>query len=133
MRTWSLPVLAAGALLLSLHTTRLHAQGTSGAVTGKISAADTRAPLGDARVVVVGTAIEVVTNAQGDYRIAAVRPGRIQLTVYRIGYRSSSDTITVTAGGTATKNFALEVSRTQLSEVVVTGTTGNQERRAQPA
>jgi TonB-linked SusC/RagA family outer membrane protein len=134
MRQWfsSLRLARAALLLVTISGPAL-AQGTTGTVTGRVVASDTKAPLGDARLVVVGTAIEVVTNAQGDYRLTTVRPGRVQLTVYRIGYRSRSDTITVTAGETATRNFELAPSRTQLSEVVVTGTTGNQERRAQPA
>lgn len=106
---------------------------STGSVSGRVLASDTKLPLADARIVVVGTAVEVVTNAQGEYRIAVIRPGRLQLTAYRIGYQSTGDTVTVTAGVTATRDFSLNVSRALLSEVVVTGTTGNQERRAQPA
>ncbi|MES2525178.1 MAG: SusC/RagA family TonB-linked outer membrane protein [Gemmatimonadota bacterium] len=109
------------------------AQAGQTTVIGKVTASDGGAPLADARVVVVGTAIQVVTNTQGEYRIQTAQPGRVQLTVYRIGYQSKVDTVTAPAGGTATLNFVLQQSRTQLSEIVVTGTTGNQQRRAQPA
>lgn len=123
----------AGIALSLCAATTGFAQTASGSIGGRVLATDTKLPLAAARVVVVGTTIEVVTNEQGEYRIAVIRPGRIQLTAYRIGYQSFSDTVTVAAGGSATRDFSLNVSRALLSEVVVTGTTGNQERRAQPA
>lgn len=124
-------LLAACALLGG--TTPLAAQGATGSVTGTVTSRDTRAPILEARVVVLGTAIEVSTNANGEFRIPAVRAGRAQLSVFKVGYRASTDTVTVTAGQTATLNLSMAASLTQLTDVVVTGTAGNQERRAQAA
>jgi TonB-linked SusC/RagA family outer membrane protein len=105
----------------------------TGSVAGKVVDRASSQPVADARVFVTGTALEVSTNAQGDYRLANVRPGRAQIVVLRLGYRASQDTVTVVAGQTTTKNFELSQSLTTLADVVVTGTAGNQERRAQSA
>ncbi|HEY7567896.1 MAG TPA: carboxypeptidase-like regulatory domain-containing protein, partial [Gemmatimonadaceae bacterium] len=105
----------------------------TGTVTGKIVDRASSQPVADARVFVTGTALEVSSNAQGDYRLVNVRPGRAQIVVLRLGYRAAQDTVTVVAGQTLTKNFELSQSLTTLADVVVTGTAGNQERRAQAA
>ena len=105
----------------------------TGTVTGKVVDRASSQPIADARVFVTGTAIEVSTNAQGDYRLSNVRPGRAQIVVLRLGYRSSQDTLQIVAGQTITKNFELTQSLTTLADVVITGTAGNQERRAQSA
>lgn len=105
----------------------------TGTVTGKIVDRASSQPIADARVFVTGTALEVSSNAQGDYRLVNVRPGRAQIVVLRLGYRAAQDTVTVVAGQTLTKNFELSQSLTTLADVVITGTAGNQERRAQSA
>jgi TonB-linked SusC/RagA family outer membrane protein len=111
----------------------LEAQQATGVITGRITVRGTSDPLGDARVTVVGTAIAVFTNTNGEYRIAAAPVGRTQVTAYKIGYSSASDTVTVSSGQQATLNLTMAPSRVQLSEVVVTGAVGNTERRAQGA
>jgi TonB-linked SusC/RagA family outer membrane protein len=103
----------------------------TGTITGKVVDRTSSQPIADARVFVTGTALEVSTNAQGDYRLANVRPGRAQIVVLRLGYRAAQDTVQVVAGQTTTRNFELSQSLTTLADVVVTGTAGNQERRAQ--
>lgn len=105
----------------------------TGTVSGKIVDRASSQPIADARVFVTGTALEVSSNAQGDYRLVNVRPGRVQIVVLRLGYRAAQDTVTIVAGQTLTKNFELSQSLTTLADVVVTGTAGNQERRAQAA
>ncbi len=105
----------------------------TGTVSGKIVDRASSQPIADARVFVTGTALEVSSNAQGDYRIVNIRPGRTQIVVLRLGYRAAQDTVTIVAGQAITKNFDLAQSLTTLADVVVTGTAGNQERRAQAA
>jgi TonB-dependent starch-binding outer membrane protein SusC len=127
-------VLARAAAVLAFAGASLGAQGTNtGSVSGKVTLRGTDQPLVEARVVVVGTALAVYTNAQGEYRLPVVPTGPMQLTVYKVGYMAASDTVRVTAGQNSTLNLSMAVSRVQLSDVVVTGTAGNQERRAQAA
>jgi hypothetical protein len=109
------------------------AQEALGSVSGRVTDGASGAPLEDARVMIVGTTLATTTNPRGEYRIMNVRPGRVQLSVLRLGYRATSDTLQVAVGQATNKDFALTATLTTLSDVVVTGTVGNQERRAQSA
>lgn len=111
----------------------LGAQTPTGTVTGKVIDAATKLPISDVRVVVVGTQFAAPTNKDGEYRLVNVRAGAVTIGVLRIGYKSMQQPVTVVAGQTATLNFELSQSAINLSEVVVTGTAGNQERKAQSA
>lgn len=126
-------ILARAAMLVALAGVSLGAQAGTGAIAGKVTLRGTDQPLAEARVIVMGTALTVYTNAQGDYRLPAVPAGVVQVTVYKVGYQAASDTVRVMVGQSATLNLTMAVSRVQLSDVVVTGTAGNQERRAQAA
>ncbi|MBK8249828.1 MAG: SusC/RagA family TonB-linked outer membrane protein [Gemmatimonadetes bacterium] len=121
------------AFALALVISSPTAAQTGGTIAGRITDRTTGAPLADSRVVVVGTTLETITNERGEYRLLNLRPGRVQLSAMRIGYRASSDTLQVAAGQSVTKDFTLAATLTTLSDVVVTGTVGNQERKAQSA
>ena len=105
----------------------------TGTVTGKVTDAANQRPLSDVRVTVIGTALSTQTTADGDYRLTNLRPGRLTIQVFRLGYRAGGDTVRVVAGQTTTLNIALAQSLVTLSELVITGTAGNQERKAQSA
>jgi TonB-linked SusC/RagA family outer membrane protein len=109
----------------------LAAQGAN--VEGTITDAASLAPLTDAQVTVEGTRLQGVTNARGYYRIGSIPPGTITLQVRRIGYKTLSTSVTLAEGQTFTGDYALTASVVMLEEVVVTGTAGKQERRAQGA
>src|SRR5450759_5166610 len=83
--------------------------------------------------VVPGTTLEARTNSSGEYRFVSVRPGRVVIGVYRLGFKAMSDTITVVAGRPTTHDFQMTASLVTLSELVITGTAGNLERKAQAA
>ncbi|HEY9228492.1 MAG TPA: SusC/RagA family TonB-linked outer membrane protein, partial [Gemmatimonadaceae bacterium] len=107
--------------------------GQTGVIAGKVTDRATQQPIADAQVVVTGTALVTQTNKVGEYRIANVPAGRASVGVFRIGYKALGDTARVVPGQTVTINFDMVASLVTLSEVVVTGTAGNQERRAQSA
>jgi TonB-dependent starch-binding outer membrane protein SusC len=77
-----------------------------------------------------------VTNDNGVYRIvvpaAQVTGQTVAIEAGSIGYRSQTHQITLRPGN-LTQNFTLAEQAIQLDEVVVTGTAGAQERRAQAA
>ena len=73
------------------------------------------------------------TNKDGDFRLGNVRPGRTTVSAFRLGYKAVSDTVRLEAAQTVSLNMTMVASLVTLSEVVVTGTAGNQERRAQSA
>ena len=105
----------------------------TGTIVGKVTDAATQRPLGEVRVTIAGTALSTQTNSEGDYRLVNFRPGRLTVAMFRLGYKAAGDTVRVTAGQTATLNMRLTPSLVTLSELVITGTAGNQERRAQAA
>jgi iron complex outermembrane receptor protein len=96
----------------------LLAQG--GAITGKVTDQQTGEPLASARVFVVGGLTVAVTRGDGTYRLA-VAAGTQELRVSAIGYTTGRATVPVTAGGTATHDFALERAAVALEEIAVTG------------
>jgi TonB-dependent starch-binding outer membrane protein SusC len=111
----------------------LGAQAPTGTISGKVIDAATKLPISDVRVVIVGTQFAAPTNKDGEYRLVNVRTGAVTVGALRIGYKSVQNTATVVAGQTVTVNFEMATSAINLSEVVVTGTAGNQERKAQSA
>jgi TonB-linked SusC/RagA family outer membrane protein len=103
------------------------AQG--GTVTGTVTDRASNQPIVNAQVFLVGTTRGALTSEQGVYRIANVPPGQVQVRVLRIGYEAATQTADVTAGGTATVNFALAASAVQFDRVVVTATGETQRAR----
>jgi len=128
----ALALLASGSLLGSALAGQQPA--TPGAtIAGRVTDAQSHAPLIGATVQVRGTELAVVTGQDGTYRIARVPRGAQTLTVRRLGYASGTMTVTVTADGVAQGDIALAQSAANLTQVVVTGTAGAQERITQPA
>ncbi|WP_411278667.1 SusC/RagA family TonB-linked outer membrane protein [Gemmatimonas sp.] len=121
----------AAVLLIAVPSRALLAQ--TGTISGKVTDAATALPVADARVVLAGTTFEAQTNRTGDYRLTNVKPGRTGVSVFRLGYKAKRDSVIVVAGQTATLDIAMTQSVINLAELVVTGTAGNQERKAQSA
>jgi TonB-linked SusC/RagA family outer membrane protein len=102
-------------------------------ISGKVTDAQTGNPLAVANVVVQGTQLGAVTADDGTYRIAHVPLGAQTVVVRRISYAPDRRMVTLVEGATATVDFALKPSATELEAIVVTGTAGNQSRAAQGA
>jgi TonB-linked SusC/RagA family outer membrane protein len=117
------------ALILAGLPARFSAQQPqSGAsISGKVTARETNEPLSDSRVIVLGTSIFTVTNAEGRYTLRNVPPGNVEVRVLRVGYTEQKRPVTVTTGQTATLDFALDRTLVVLQEVVTTAT-GDQRR-----
>ncbi len=109
------------------------AQAQNGTLVGTVTDAGTGAPLSGATVIIGGTTLIGVTNESGEYSIANIRPGLAAVSVQRIGYQATGDTVRIGAGARVTKNFTMSATVSRLSEVVVTGVTGNTQRKAQAA
>ncbi|MEP6763632.1 MAG: carboxypeptidase-like regulatory domain-containing protein, partial [Gemmatimonadaceae bacterium] len=125
-------VLAIAATLLTLCPWSV-VRAQTGIIVGKVIDASTRQPVANARLVLSGGAVETQSNEAGDFRLANVRAGSVIVAMFRLGYKTMADTVTVVAGETVTANFQLTASLVTLTELVVTGTAGNQERKAQSA
>jgi len=99
----------------------LHAQGT-GVLTGRVLG-EGGIPLQGATVSLLGTQIGSTVRADGTYRIAAPA-GRYAVMARLIGYASRTDSVTLTAGGSETRDFALTRAATTLEAVTTLGTRG---------
>lgn len=124
---WTLP---AASLVLVFSGSAALAQ--TGTVTGKVTS-EAGAPIAGARIVITGTTLEAQTADAGTFRITNVPPGRVVVRVFKLGFKSAIDSTSLTPGGAVTADFNLAESLVALSQVVITGTAGNQERRAQSA
>jgi TonB-dependent SusC/RagA subfamily outer membrane receptor len=100
----------------------------AGTITGVEVDAGSSVPIPSAQVQIVGTTRGVVTGDDGRFRLAAVRPGTYQIRALRLGYQSSSQRVTVTAGATNDLTFALAQTAVSLEQVVTTAT-GEGERK----
>jgi len=98
----------------------LLAQGRT--VSGRITQSGDNAPLPGVNVVVKGTTTGVISDADGNYSIAA-EPG-VTLQFSFIGYSTRE----VVVGDQATLNVQLESQVTELNQVVVTGYNTQQRR-----
>ena len=79
------------------------------------------APVANAQVFIVGTALSALADSAGAYAFPAVPDGTVEIRAAFIGYKSSQATISVRAGRTTTHDFTLELSNLQLQELTVTG------------
>ncbi|HEU6453750.1 MAG TPA: SusC/RagA family TonB-linked outer membrane protein [Gemmatimonadaceae bacterium] len=111
---------------------RAAAQG-EGTITGRVVDAATGQPVPTAQINIVGTTLGALTNDNGTFTVPRVPAGAVNVRAARIGYRPATKPATVTASDTVTVSFQLSATSVQLDQVVVTGTAGNQVRRAQPA
>jgi TonB-linked SusC/RagA family outer membrane protein len=95
-------------------------QGAS--VAGHVTDQATGLPVSGARIVLVGTNRQVVSNEDGRYVFANLPAGQVELRVVRIGYSPQNQTVGATVGGTATLDFSLAPSAIELDQIVITAT-----------
>ena len=90
-----------------------------GTVDGVVS--DTSlAPLDNATVSLLGSAVSVVTGANGRFRLTQLPAGSYVVFVRRLGFRLVSATVQVSEGDTLRVSFALQPSATTLPTRTVT-------------
>lgn len=101
----------------------------NGQLVGTIRDAATQRPLEAVQVYIGGTGIGALTNAAGRFLLLNVPAGEHVLLAELVGYRSGSQTVTVTAGESTIANFGLDQTAINLDEIVVTGAGIATERR----
>lgn len=116
------------AVLLALLPIAAEAQ-QSGTVTGRVTDRDTRAPVANATVAIVGTTQNARTNAEGQYRIGGVSAGPRTVRLTRLGYAAESRPIIVREGQEVVVDFQPIAAISRLDEVVVTATGETQRKR----
>jgi TonB-linked SusC/RagA family outer membrane protein len=111
--------IAIGAVVaLTLGAVGVEAQ--SGVVTGQVVSANTGGPLGNVQILIVGANIGTVSDGNGNFRIAGVRPGLREISAQSIGYRPVTQTVQVVEGSAVSVRFELTESAIALDEIVVT-------------
>lgn len=111
-------VLGACALFLTTHP--VHAQ--TGAIEGRVTDAETGAPLPGVNVALEGTTRGAATDAGGAFRIEDVEPGPYTIIATAIGYGSARREIVLAPGEDVAASLRLEPAQYDLSEVVVAAT-----------
>ena len=114
--------------LSSLFTASAHAQQT-GRIVGRVTEAESGAPIGGAQVFLPETRIGSLSRQNGAFVILQVPAGTHEIRVERIGLTTVSREITVTAGEAVVENFEITTEALGLDEIVVTGTAGSARRR----
>ncbi|MHB0947435.1 MAG: SusC/RagA family TonB-linked outer membrane protein [Gemmatimonadaceae bacterium] len=107
----------------------LQAQAT-GIIRGRVLETGTNRPVTAAQVAVEGTRFVGLTNDQGAFSIAGVRPGTYRVTARRLGYEPRSASVAVVAGQSASVDLSLEKTALSLDAIVVTALGQTTEQRA---
>jgi len=116
-------------IVLAMQFSEASAQ-QGGTVTGQVLDQQTLAPLGGMQISITELSIGGLTQSNGRYILPIVPAGTHTLTVQRIGYRTTSQQIMVTAGQTVEASFEVGEEALGLDEIIVTGTPGGTQRRA---
>ncbi|HVF40339.1 MAG TPA: TonB-dependent receptor [Gemmatimonadaceae bacterium] len=102
------------------------AQTTTGSIRGAVRSTDGN-PVTDATVIArsisAGTVRNAVTNNDGYYNLAGLRPDRYVVSVRRIGFTARADTVSVLIGQSLTRDYRLSTATATLDAVVVTANT----------
>ncbi|MEX2178473.1 MAG: TonB-dependent receptor [Gemmatimonadaceae bacterium] len=115
-------VLIAGAALLasSIVQAQQNAPSTTGRIEGLVIDADSRRPISDAGVQIVGTTLGTMTDANGAYRIFSVPAGTITIQVRRLGYQPRTLTgLLLNAGGALADTIELTQFVTRVEALTV--------------
>ncbi len=94
--------------------------GTTGKITGKVTDAVTGDPLPSVNILVKGTATGTATDANGNYVILNLKPGKYTLIFSMIGYGSKTvESIIVNSDLTTKIDVKLKESGVELASIVV--------------
>ena len=80
---------------------------SQGAVEGRVFNAATGAAVANARVSVEDTQTSVLTDANGDYRLAGLPLGAVRLRVFYLGFGTQEASVQISADRVAQRNFEL--------------------------
>ena len=116
-----------GGLLVA--ASQVGAQDATGSVRGRIVDAASQQPLSSVNVIVVGSPRGSVTQTDGSYLIVNIPAGTHTVRASRIGYSPITQSVSVSAGSTATADFTLAAQAVVLGDVISVGY-GTQKKEA---
>ena len=106
-------VLAFAAAMVFLGSGQARAQTATGTIEGSVLGTGNGAFLNNARVVIEGTRIETLTDANGLYRLTTVPVGPVQLRVTYAGLETKTARVNVAASSIVGQDFELSIPRDQ--------------------
>jgi TonB-dependent receptor len=106
-------VFALAAAVVLMASVQAQAQIATGTIEGSVVGMGNGAFLNNARVIIEGTRIEVLTDANGLYRFTNVPAGPVQLRVTYAGMETKTARVNVAAATTARQDFELSIPRDQ--------------------
>jgi len=91
-----------------------------GTIKGKVTTSDNR-PAPSVSIVLKGTGKNTITAGDGTFTISRVPVGNYELEVSLVGYEKLVQAVTVAKNQATTVALQLQVSNTQLQEIIITG------------
>jgi hemoglobin/transferrin/lactoferrin receptor protein len=107
-------------LTLLLLTAPLAAHAKPDSVFGRVTAADTDAPLVGAHVMVAGTPFGAVTDADGRYAISSIPAGEQFLVATFVGYGTTTHPFIATSASIDSIDFSLQTTLLPQEAIIVT-------------
>ncbi|MEO6445115.1 MAG: SusC/RagA family TonB-linked outer membrane protein, partial [Gemmatimonadaceae bacterium] len=108
--------------VLALGAGTLGAQDSQGSINVRVTQAEGGAPLDQVQVLIIGTTLGGLTNADGRFTFRSVAPGSHTVRVLRVGFSEQKKNVSVVAGQAASLTFSLTQVALTLSPVVTTAT-----------
>lgn len=105
----------------------------TGTITGRVTDKVTNTPLVNVQVTLGGTTRGALTDREGKYEIRGAPAGAIDVHARLIGYAVATQSVTVSAGASATADFALSTAAVTLDQIVATPTGQEAAREATTA
>lgn len=115
--------------MVFLLAARVAVAQATGAIEGTVTTTGTTQPIGDVQIHLVGTSRAARTDDAGHFRIPGLAPATYQVRAQRIGYASSTTSVAVSVGQTATVSIALREAALSLDVLVVTGTAAESRKK----
>jgi iron complex outermembrane receptor protein len=107
-------------MLLLLGTQSIVAQNITGSIKGTVRTSDGQ-PAPFVSVLIKDNNRGVVTDLKGEFTFRRLQPGSYTVQVSLVGYQTSEQEVRVSGSETANVSIQLEVSDTQLKEVIIKG------------
>jgi iron complex outermembrane receptor protein len=106
------------------------AAAQSGQITGRVTDAESGAPVADVRVEARGGGVirNALTTPSGTYRIGGLPDGDFTVTFSRVGYAVGTNTVSVRNGATATLDVTLTAVAVELNPTIISA--GRTEEKA---
>lgn len=105
-------------LLLSIGALISHPQ-TQKTIYGKVTDKADKSPVVGANVVIKGTGLGAVTDANGEYKITGLSAAKQDVVVSYVGYNSLTKKADLTTADSARVDFEIDASRQNMQEVMI--------------